>query len=187
MEPQPTPTTQDVFGPTLSNLSVLAENAKRQADTAQDMEHRQLRAYVSLTPGTLADFVVGKSPKLNYTVTNGGETPAFKLDFTSATDFEVRSPSGTYERPLAPPSHQPYEIGIASKEAKPANVATPTLTQSVYDSVIGNKIAFVYFGDAKFIDVFGIQHPVQFCFFYDAAAIARGTGTFCANHNDYNG
>jgi hypothetical protein len=128
----------------------------------------QLRAYVGIDR-----LVFGKRlpNQLQVAVHNGGQTPAYKLK--AHLNWE-RLPYGTkvlpdgFNYPDRYGSDDPYEISSAlsvnpSKEA----VFTFPAFPKEFERVHAQEIALFFYGDVKYVDVFGDDRTSQFCFRYE--------------------
>ena len=153
----------------------------------RDQERRSLRAYVSFDPGALSNFSSTSNPIMNFTIDNDGETPAFALRIESSGGISNPRPDGIYDRPEGHVFQMTYENGVPPKRPTHSYVPWPQFNPADYDAVMQGREVLVYYGSMLFTDIFGCIHPVQFCFYYGQAAIGRGAGTFCTNHNSNEG
>jgi len=158
----------------------LAAAARDQANTAADIEQRQLRAYA---------FVSAKQPILTIDkpIQGGagvqifGQTPAYKvhgwvginiypivlpreIDLDN-NDLDFANQNSTF---LAP--GKPFIMDVSTKW---------NLTKELNDIVAGGNYAVYTFGVANYEDVFGCEHFVSYCFRSDASF-----ATPCQRHNE---
>ena len=171
--------------------------SRRQADIAQDQEHRQLRAYVYAIP-SVQNFVVGQYPYVQIELKNGGQTPAYNPSFMMAYTPEPPNLSGplpSIPGQLSVPVFTPDGTGQFIYQDHTLNESMPdglnrAVTQSEFDAIMTSKSDNLYiWGRVEYLDAFGHVWHTNFCFTLGASQVNQPPGGYygyCATDNDAN-
>lgn len=168
-----------------------AAAANSQANTSEDTEKRQLRAYVGVIPGSLDNFgQVGQT--LNFIRKNYGHTPAYDVGF-SQVSYDIINVSRTNMTPtmtcldvrnkvaklitIFPGAEMPFHI-IFRDMTKPKDRIN--LVRG------GTDYAAAYWGTICYHDAFGVPHYTHYCFMYKGQNMTAKDAEGCLGYNDSN-
>ena len=178
-----------------SNAVIQAANAvaeaKRSADAAQaqvavstDTEHRQLRAYVGLSPGDVENVGDEKTQKFTFQRKNFGVTPAYDVSLVDLTFGVI-----TFGQPI--PVLTPFtDIPRGTPTIFPSSklkmdIAGDIINKGVIERLSANSnLRFVYSGTIKYRDAFDKTHYTNFCWMFKANDFTGEDADWCQGHND---
>jgi hypothetical protein len=148
-----------------------ADAATAQAATAQDTEHRQLRAYVGIIPGDVEDFGVGEEFRIRLNRKNYGLTPAYDVGFSEVAvgvvpqNFSLLSNGNTCGSPTSaglvtmfPSGELPLTVNVKGK------------LSGEQISAVKQGVAYLFwYGNICYHDAFGALHYTNYCWQYEGA------------------
>jgi hypothetical protein len=142
-----------------------AAAARDQASLTEQTAKRQLRAYISVEPGGIVEWIPGGQPSGKITARNVGATPAYKVEVavkihiisvTPETDITNSAPivmSG--DMVIVPSGHRNAQV-----------VPTDIFGLPEWDDVFNRERWVIMFGYVKYLDVFGEKQKSRFCHLY---------------------
>lgn len=161
----------------------LTREANRAAQEAvavtSEIGRRQLRAYVLPTKCSIADFQVGKHPKIVFRPTNSGQTPASELTITTtwrlgtdANAIRIRfGEQGIYR----PDRRSVFFLGGGGEAEQTTHM--PELTQNIWEQVTGEHTQIVFAGLISYRDAFGERHRTVFRYMSNGETLMLSEGS----------
>jgi len=162
------------------------KTSQDQLGVMQDQEHRQLRAYVGISPKGIENF--GHSDQVLHTMRkNHGATPANDL-FMDQPNIRVVPIKNLQFAPAvcwpAPPRPVNTLTLFPSQELRfdfRAQTLTTKETELVGD---GTEYQLLYWGTLHYKDVFGEMHCTRYCWAFKGAKMTENDSDYCLQHND---
>lgn len=154
--------------------------AQRQLAVAQDVEIRQLRAYVGLAGATLLPLQVNKPIEVILVLHNYGQTPAYTVSNGGFAGFFAATPDGTY--PIQDYSNQ---VRPAATTVYPGIDVQFKPLSPIYEtnaSFESGHSVLVSYGTIYYVDAFGKARKSDYCVFLAQETHPPNYG-MCRNHN----
>jgi hypothetical protein len=164
-----------------------AKAATRQAEIAEDTEHRQLRAYLYAGFSALTNLIGDKPPEVTVHVRHGGETPAYRVMVTSHMARLAYPFSGDITK-VPTPTAVGRNMAFCFRECDlvmPLMFALLTGPEREEIQKGETKQLFVW-GEATYADTFQVPHYLHFCVSFGGANITRNQYEYCEDYNDGN-
>ena len=169
-----------------------ADAASRQAAVAEDIEKRQLRAYLAANASQLRDLSGDKSTHVTLIVTNSGQTSAYHVKWD--TKFRI----DTDYQPIGydPPCPQLWRTNV---EEGNMGILSDKIAKVVYDTKSGINPTFIhstskiggmvvyFYGKICYEDIFRQVHWTLFCINWKGNDSGYGEAEYCdkgANESD---
>ncbi|WP_310531137.1 hypothetical protein [Novosphingobium sp.] len=130
---------------------------------ARDTARRQLRAYVLPTEIQHSGFEVGKIGKVQLSLSNAGQTPAYNVMSYVQVDLYPSDVDESFLVPKFPDELSESPIGPGHGFGG-QNEMPRVLDARLWDAYVAGKAHFVAFGMTSYRDIFGIQQNTQFRF-----------------------
>ena len=165
--------------------------SQNQLATTQDTEHRQLRAYVAVTPGDVDNLGDPTKQQFHMTRKNYGATPAYDVGF-SIVGSQVIKAGEVIGIPGAgsvcsTPNARPVLAGQITMFPTMELTWTTTganITNEQTQAVAGGGFQMVYYGDVCYHDAFGASHYTNYCWMYKGHSMKSADAEGCLQHND---
>jgi hypothetical protein len=129
----------------------------------KETSKRELRAYVFVTNIEATPIAIGASPRITYTITNSGQTPA--KDVLVAAEIDMY-PRDVDEEHLEPK----FRDGISKSPLAPGAAVTGdiemtrVLSQMGIDAHASGEAMFIAFGRISYVDAFDERRTTDFRF-----------------------
>jgi hypothetical protein len=164
--------------------------SRQQAQTTREMEHKQLRAYVSakVSQKGITNFVPDQIAELEIGIQNSGQTPALDL-VTDAILFLRKYPLPETEDLTIPgtPTKTTSGLGITlhPRDIDFGTTLKRKIEPAIYEGLKITDIGRFYaFGTILYLDIFGVQHWTHFCYnFYGTGPVVTQWEA-CPRYND---
>jgi len=144
--------------------ALLAGTAIWQARLSSKTAQSELRAYLSAAPDRIFNFNAGLRIQMRYTVTNHGETPAYRVTNTAAVEILPYPLPENYQfKPLERPAQSTY--ALQPRQVMLGNVwASQLYTEAELAKAIAGDGCRIYcYGRVNYVDAFGEHRETEFC------------------------
>jgi hypothetical protein len=174
-------------------VAILAFSATAwQAYVAWDSEHRSLRAYVSLVPGSISGNLADIATQtVVFTRKNHGQTPAYDFRIPKSgigvepCDQPVQTPSFQVpELPIGNPTLFPGSKLLTHFTPNPSEAERVKINIALSNALSNEAVCLIYFGKAVYRDAFGDGHFTNFCWKYHGRKLEDVFR--CEENNDSN-
>lgn len=158
----------------LNGLAILVAiglwvSAQKQIKTAEDIAHKQLRAYITVvepftqTPEFLDDRV-GDRLEASFFIINSGQTPASEVK--DSTYIEVRPKNAKLVMPNGTDQFRQFAVSANARQDREAK-SVEALSKEQITGIKSGDLRIFLRGKIAYKDIFNEYHRTEFCFEYD--------------------
>jgi hypothetical protein len=167
--------------------SVLSGATNNLVKTQTINAHRQLRAYVGVSPGGIENFGDSQLQKFTLIRKNYGTTPAYNV-FVKESLVTVIHAGDKIPEQENTPSSLPGLLSLFPGISLPLTInGAAGLSKEQADSVReGKDVLFVYAGIVTYYDAFGEEHYTRYCWSFKGPSMTESDAEWCPGHNDSN-
>jgi len=140
--------------------------------TAREIGEAQSRAYIAVSNFEITDFVSGKTPKIQFTVKNTGNSPAFGWECRPTLAYAKSPETHKFISDFTGWDGTVFDIPSGAKTFQYFDL--DDLTEGQRSAILRGEYAPVVYGHGRYRDVFGHLRRFVFCYYFKPENLKDG-------------